>query len=98
VDFAVVDALRAETGRVVDLPAALTVVVLPGADCAATVLMPALAVAGLPAPLTVVLLVLLVGAFLAAGIPMFLLANDCGLVSAWRLTSSGLDTGSRRPA
>jgi hypothetical protein len=40
----------------------------------------------------------LVGAFLAAAIPMFLLANDCGLVSAWRLTNSGLDTGSQRPA
>jgi len=38
----------------------------------------------------------LVGAFLAAAIGMFLLANDCGLVSAWRLRSSGLDTGSRR--
>jgi hypothetical protein len=23
----------------------------------------------------------------------FLLANDCGLVSAWRLQDSGLDTG-----
>jgi hypothetical protein len=43
----------------------------------------------------------LVGAFLAAAIRVFLLANDCGLVSARRLripawTQIRLDTGGRR--
>jgi hypothetical protein len=42
------------------------------------------------------LAVRVVGAFLAAAIRVFLLANDCGLVSARRLRRSGLDTGSRR--
>jgi ABC-type dipeptide/oligopeptide/nickel transport system permease subunit len=35
----------------------------------------------------------LVGAFLGTAMGKFLLANDCGLVSAWRLQDSGLDTG-----
>jgi hypothetical protein len=34
-----------------------------------------------------------VGAFLGTAMGKFLLANDCGLVSAWRLQDSGLDTG-----
>jgi hypothetical protein len=34
-----------------------------------------------------------VGAFLVSAMGKFLLANDCGLVSAWRLQGSGLDTG-----
>jgi hypothetical protein len=34
-----------------------------------------------------------VGAFLGTAMGKFLLANDCGLVSAWRQQDSGLDTG-----
>src|SRR4029453_8293824 len=43
---------------------------------------------GVPVPRVVVVV-----AFMAAAMDVIPLANDCGLVSAWRLRSSGLDTG-----
>jgi hypothetical protein len=52
----------------------------------------AVARAAFPAPV-----VALVGAFLAAAIRVFLLANDCGLVSAWRLRIPAWTQGVAEP-
>jgi hypothetical protein len=71
-------------GRVVVVVRAVVVPVFR-ADAAGTFL-----TAGFVFPAPVVALV---GAFLAAAIRVFLLANDCGLVSAWRLRNPAWTQG-----
>jgi hypothetical protein len=68
------------------LPAAMPVAFFCDAAGLAAVLVPARLAAGL------------VGALVAAAIGMFLLANDCGLVSAWRLTRFRLGHRKSAPA
>ncbi|WP_203731428.1 hypothetical protein [Paractinoplanes durhamensis] len=78
------------TGRVVVV--VRTVVVFVVREVAAATFVPAaFARAGFPE------VEALVGAFLAAAIWVFLLANDCGLVSAWRLRIPAWTQGVAKP-